>query len=157
MKDSGLEVLARGILIRGGSDAPRILVCRSVAGGYCYLPGGHVEFDEPASSALDREFREETGLACRPGALALVMEERFEQRGRRRHEYCLVFHVEHLEGEDEGVPALDRPPIAVASREPGIAFEWIALDRLGDADLRPARLLEWLAGPMGVGADWLAS
>ena len=157
MKNSGLEILARGLVVRRSDNGPVALLCRSIAGRYTFLPGGRVEIDESATTALDREFREELPLGCRAGALALVMEGRFNQKGRRRHEYNLVFHVEHLEGEDENAPACDRPPIAVESAETGIAFEWVALDMLTNAGLRPVRLVEWLSGEHESGADWLPS
>src|SRR5262249_814619 len=43
-----IEVIARGLL----RDRSQILVCQSLKHGYCYLPGGHVEFGEPAAVAL---------------------------------------------------------------------------------------------------------
>ncbi|GAB4516724.1 MAG: hypothetical protein Tsb0013_21140 [Phycisphaerales bacterium] len=157
MKDSELEVLSRGLVLRLLADRPVMLLCRSVTGGYHYLPGGHVEFDEPAEHALRREFLEEADLLVRPGGLALIIEERFDQGARRRHEYNLVFHVEHLAGEDEAVVPTHRPPTDVRSREPAIAFEWVALDDLERIDLRPVRIGDWLRTHPTTRAPWLSS
>jgi ADP-ribose pyrophosphatase YjhB (NUDIX family) len=51
-----IEFLARGVFRDGG----RVLVCRNRKKGNCYLPGGHIEWNESAPAALAREMREET-------------------------------------------------------------------------------------------------
>ncbi len=129
-----IEILARGVLIADN----HVLLCRNVKHGYRYLPGGHVEPGEDAAQALAREFMEESGVAVRPGGLLLTSEHGFVQNGRRRHEINLVFLVEHP-------PAL-APLEAWPSLEPDIAFDWVALSDLGDADLRPASISDWLVG-----------
>ena len=122
------EVIARGLLIRGSG----VLVCRNVAKGYCYLPGGHVEPGELAAEALAREFREETGLKVRVGPPTLIAEVVYPGG----HEINAVFHVEHL------APL----PDAIPSHEEGIAFEWLALAAVVDADLRPTAIKAWIVG-----------
>ncbi len=109
---------------------------QSAAASHAYLPGGHVAFGESAQRALEREFLEETGLSVRVGPCSLVAEELFEQSGVPRHEYSVVFHVEHTGPTDR----LD----AVKSREPTIAFDWIDVAAVGDIDLRPASIRAWL-------------
>lgn len=157
MEHNELEILARGLVLRHRDGERVVLLCRSLKGGYCYLPGGHVEFDEAAAEALRREFQEEAGLSAEPGDLALVSEERFDQRGRRRHEYTLVFHVEHLAGEDRTVPTTERPPLTVESREDAIGFEWVALRQLREVDLRPASITDWLEGNDFTAVHWQGS
>jgi ADP-ribose pyrophosphatase YjhB (NUDIX family) len=137
-----IEVIARGLAI----EDDRVLLCRSVQGGYTYLPGGHVEPGEPAGAALEREMLEETGLHCRAGDLLCVHEERFRQQGAPRHELNLVFHMEH--------PPADPVP----SLEPAIAFAWVAIDDLDDANLLPERMREWVRAFAGFGrVDWIPS
>lgn len=121
-----IEFLARGLTVRDG----KVLVCRSVEGGYCYLPGGHVEPGEAAAAALAREFVEETGLMVTVGKLAVVSEERFVQNGKPRHELNLVFHVELPVGADH-----------VRSLEPGIAFDWVPVAELQARRFLPESLL----------------
>ena len=121
------EIIARGLLIRDG----HVLLCKSLAGGYLYLPGGHVEFGEGCRDALAREFVEEAGVRVRVGALAGVSEATFEQGGKRRHEVNLVFHVE-LPGPRRG----KLPP--VVSQENEITFEWVPQGKAGKLDVRPA-------------------
>lgn len=141
-----IEVIARGVLVEQG----HVLVCINRKHGYGYLPGGHVEFGEPAHVALVRELKEETGLSGAVGALLAATEERFEVAGELHHEVNLVFHVEQLG--DSTRPPLDPIP----SVEKKIGFEWVDLAALHETDLRPQSLKAWL---MGGGDDpfvWLS-
>jgi ADP-ribose pyrophosphatase YjhB (NUDIX family) len=138
-----IEILARGLARIGD----QILICRSLKWGYCYLPGGHVEFGESSADALRREFIEECGTSVRVGALQSVVEQRFVQRGRSRHELSLVFHVELDVNHAE-----DQPP-ALSSREPKIAFEWVAAGTLSTQRFFPACIAPALAA--GVLPRWI--
>ncbi|MCA9278170.1 MAG: NUDIX domain-containing protein [Phycisphaeraceae bacterium] len=133
-----IEIIARG-LIQSGS---KILLCKSIDRNYMYLPGGHVEFCEPAQIALEREMREETGLSVTAGPLLLTHEHTFtDQKGRAHHEINLVFHVEHTLSSDCPVP----------SSEADIAFEWIEVASIVDLDIRPVGVRAFIAA--GVDTD----
>lgn len=127
-----IELIARGVLMRQG----KVLLCRSVRGGYFYLPGGHVEFGEKAAAAVRREFKEETGLDIVVGQCVLVTEGHFFAGDREHHEVNLVFLVEH---EGDGLDHF-------SSREPEIAFEWVDLAAIVSFDVRPLAVRAWLAG-----------
>lgn len=135
---SQVEVIVRGLAVRDG----KVLVCRNDRDGYCYLPGGHVEFGESARDAMKREFAEEAGASLDVGEFAIATEEVFECRGKRHHELNLVFHVE--------VPF----DIEVTSREGGISFAWIDVAALHSFDLRPPTILAWLASGASEQVRW---
>ncbi len=148
-----IEVIARGLIQAGSS----YLLCRNVEKGYCYLPGGHVEFGESASAALARELMEEAGLRVDVGRLLMVSEVIFDQGGKRRHEMNLVFHVEPAAG-----VVLD-PGVGVASLEEGIGFDWVEQAAVVETDVRPGVIRAWLVSGevfeagAGAGATWVGA
>jgi 8-oxo-dGTP diphosphatase len=132
-----IEVISRALAISDG----RVLLCKNLKHGYFYLPGGHVEFGETAAAALAREMQEEAGIDINVGDLAFVHEHIFRQGRRVRHELNLVFHVELSTDE-------------VESQEDQIAFEWADLRTIGERDIRPDAVRQWLTRPIDSGIRW---
>lgn len=124
---SGIENIARGVCVKGGC----VLLCRPRAGGYTYLPGGHIEFGEKGAQALEREIREETGLESSAGEMLGVVESQFVQKGRQHAEISLVYRLD--------IPAADAAQ-APASREDWIEFVWWPVDKIGEANLLPPEM-----------------
>ena len=69
-------------------------MCRNIAAGYLYLPGGHIEFAEPASEALRRELLEETNQKIAVGPLLLTTESTFHDGQSDHHEINLIFQAQ---------------------------------------------------------------
>ena len=145
-----IEFIARGL----ATDRSRLLVCRNRKHDYSYLPGGHIDPGERAAEALAREFLEETGLTVAVGPFLFASENIFTQRDKPKHEFTVLFHVEHADG-----PWPDQIP----SLEDKLAFEWIEIAALPESKLLPPPTLAWLmAGgpdqPEGRGGEhWLSS
>jgi 8-oxo-dGTP diphosphatase len=138
-KSPTTEIITRGLLLQAG----HVLLCQNLKHGYTFLPGGHVEFSEPASDALQREMLEESGEEFRVGKLLLTHEETFQGPKRIHHEVNLVFHMEHTK------PAGDTPT-PIKSVEDHIGFVWVDLAELIDVDLRPQSMKAWLMSGGGV-------
>lgn len=129
MNDSSIEVIARGVLLH----ADRVLLCQNRKHGHIFLPGGHVEFDEPAERSLIRETMEEVGLPVTIGKLMGVCESAFDQPRksggmRRHHEINLIFQMH---------PKSDSDIRAIQSQEDHIQFIWRSL---ADLAIEPAIL-----------------
>lgn len=144
-----IELIVRGVLRNAAGE---ILLCRNIRGGYSYLPGGHIEFGEPAAEALIREFLEETGLTIRPVRLLAASENAFGDKKSRTHELNLVFRVE-LAG-----PSVAKDNSgAVASLEKKLAFDWVSPGQLAQSDARPTGLMNWLVTAESEGStSWLS-
>lgn len=124
---AGIETIARGIAIRDGM----LLLCRAKGGSTAYLPGGHIEFGETGRAALEREIREELGVASRAGAFRGIVENSFLQHGKPHAEINLVYEL------TVELPS-DTAAGKVAAQEDWIEFEWCPLSKLGEARLLPA-------------------
>lgn len=136
-----IECIARALIIQNN----HILFCQNIRHGYHFLPGGHIEFGEPAAIALARELREELGVEATVGPLALVTEEAFSAR-RQHHEVNFVFHVA-LSPKSETLPSL-------AALESEIAFTWVDRSTLDEHDIRPSTIRNWLSQPSADGIAW---
>ncbi len=137
-----IEVIARGLCLCDG----HILLCRSAPQPIAYLPGGHVEFDEPARAALEREILEELGCTARAGLFRGAIEHSFMQRGTLHCELNLVFDLV-IDGLHPGRP--------VTPAETHLGFDWTPLAGLDTTPLEPAVLLRLIPRwASGAGPDW---
>ncbi|MBX7212824.1 MAG: NUDIX domain-containing protein [Thermoflexales bacterium] len=126
-----IEIIARGVLI-----GPRgVLLCRPSSGGYCYLPGGHIEFGETAHTALEREIMEELGMKAKAdrflGAIECAFSQRHGSGERRHHEINLVYALSS---------SLITRRANLTSAEPDIEFFWHSAHALAEVNLLPRQL-----------------
>jgi ADP-ribose pyrophosphatase YjhB (NUDIX family) len=139
-ENANIETIARGVCVKDN----HLLVCLPAKGGRAYLPGGHIEFGEPAQVALEREILEEMGLVANAGRFLAVSENRFEQKGETHCEINLVFALD--------IPKI-APPVDPPATESWIRFAWVPLtqEALAAVNLLPAHLIvdlpRWLATP----------
>lgn len=122
-----IELIARGVLI--GSRG--LLLCRNVGRDYCYLPGGHIEFGEPAAVALEREVEEELGMKVQVDGFLGAIEASFVQGGKLHHEISLVFEMTSN--------AIAHRARLVAA-EAHLEFFWQPVHELAHGDLLPRAL-----------------
>jgi ADP-ribose pyrophosphatase YjhB (NUDIX family) len=83
------EICIRAIIQNKG----KILVCFHKKKGYYFFPGGHLEFGESISDALFREVKEELGIKIKKFSLIGLVDNFYEEEGKKHHEINLVFHV----------------------------------------------------------------
>jgi ADP-ribose pyrophosphatase YjhB (NUDIX family) len=94
VKKHEIRIRVGGVYVKGG----KILLVRHEKQGRTYwlLPGGGVEFGESFEAALERELREECGIATKTGRL-LFINESIPKDGHR-HIVNLTFHGRVLKG-----------------------------------------------------------
>src|ERR1700734_1204151 len=90
-----IHVLSRAVII----DQQHILVCKTLdlPISFYFLPGGHVEHEESAESAVIREVFEESGSQCTIKRFLGCLEYSFEPGHSsicHNHEYNLIFEGE---------------------------------------------------------------
>lgn len=132
----------RGItfMYRAGAIAVhegRLLVEKNLKFGFCFVPGGRVEYGDNAVETLVREMREELDEEARVGRLVVVADNLFELDGSRYQEVSLYFLIEFAAGAE-----VLRRQGPFAGNEPGETFQWIPLDEVEQANLLPVLLRE---------------
>ena len=122
-----------GIAVRDG----RLLVEHNVRHGFCFVPGGRVEYGENAVQALSRELDEEFGGNVRVGRLVIVSDILFELDGIRYQEAGLYFLMEF----DPGHYIIGREG-KFEAEEPKLVYQWLPLNELEEVELFPRFLRE---------------
>lgn len=139
---AAIEIIARAVITSEG----HLLLARKKGGAHTFLPGGHVEFGEPAETALARELQEELGIAVEIGRFLGAVEHAWDDAQGPNHELNLVFEVTW--------PGLGNPT-QVRSAEPHLEFVWQPTDQLAAGNLRPWVLCDilprWLDARTGSG------
>ena len=71
----------------------RLLVERNLKDGYCFVPGGRVEYGESAIEALARELNDELGEDVDIGRIVIMSDNKFELHGKPYQEAAPYFLV----------------------------------------------------------------
>ncbi len=126
----GLTFMYRvgGIAVHYG----HLLVEHDVRHGFCFVPGGRVEYGENAVEALSRELREELGEEATIGRLIIVADNLFELDGDWYQEVSLYFLIEFAP--DSKLLDIDG---TFEGGESGTVFQWIPLAEIEQANLPP--------------------
>lgn len=94
------RVSAYGLLLQND----KLLLCRlsqrvMKSAGHWTLPGGGLDFGETPEDAMVREFREETGLIVKPGALVGIDTLCDEVNGTQFHNLRIIYEAQYVSGE----------------------------------------------------------
>jgi ADP-ribose pyrophosphatase YjhB (NUDIX family) len=119
-----------------------LLIHRDEGDDFWALPGGRVEFGEPAYMALGRELSEELGVRAEVGRLIWVVENFFTYRDEPHHEIAFYFNV--TLPDDSPVKAYNIPFYGEDNGVP-LIFEWYPIEGLERVALRPTFLRKAIA------------
>lgn len=118
-----------------------VLLHRAVRDDFWSLPGGRVEMGEESAVALDRELREELGVAAEIGRLLWVAENFFALDGVPFHELGLYYAFTLPPGSAWHDTTRDHAGIEDDLEEPlRLIFRWFPLSALADLPLYPVFL-----------------
>jgi 8-oxo-dGTP diphosphatase len=126
------RVAAYALAVRDGRVLLTRISSRGPHPGQWTLPGGGIDHGEDPRDTVVREVREETGLACTPGAVLDVTSTHFEgtaPSGRREdfHALQVVYDAKVTDGE----------PRVLEVEGTTDAAAWVPLAELDDLRLRP--------------------
>jgi ADP-ribose pyrophosphatase YjhB (NUDIX family) len=123
-----IELIVRAVITEGSC----LLLAQPTGETWYFLPGGHVEAGEPATTALRRELEEELGVSgVQVGGVLAIAETRYDDQRGEHHEVNLVYRVAISDA-------------LAGSREAHLSFRWLELSELGRVELRPAPIAELL-------------
>lgn len=136
------QVRAAAIIRREG----HILIHRMILDQFWTLPGGRVEFGEPAATTVVREIAEELGCAAKVVGLSYFVENMFELDQHEVHEIGLYFEADI----DPSFP-FSKSEICHRAVDGGaeLEFRWVRTDAatLAGYDLKPSLLIPLLVEP----------
>lgn len=126
-----------------------VLLAREVGADNTFLPGGHVEYGEPAKEALAREIREETGIDVHILRFLGAVEATWYQEDLINAELNLIFEVM--------ASGLDHNQ-TIDSREGHVEFLWVDKSQVQLYNLLPEPMQTLISSlPKGPEAFWGSS
>ncbi|MCI0473736.1 MAG: NUDIX domain-containing protein [Ignavibacteria bacterium] len=139
-----IELIARGVFLKNNL----ILLARQKGDTHTFLPGGHIEFGEPAETALIREIKEELGVTARVSHLLGMAENSWKEADGHHQELNLIFVIDIPEFSSDVNPV---------STEPHLEFCWQPIYNLAAGNLRPDCLCVLLPRWITRESQWCSS
>lgn len=126
------QTTSRCLIIQGDS----VILCKHIAGGYYFLPGGGLELGETLNQCITRELNEEMGLAesdikIHDGILLAIENQGYDSKGN------FLYGI-------EVVKRVDVKTDEVVSKEDLIGFEKVKISDLPNIKLYPEIIKNWV-------------
>ncbi len=112
----------------------QVLIHKLKSDRFWALPGGRVEFNEPASETIKREMQEELGIDICVERLLWVVENFYEYKGKSTHEIALYFLI--AASSDWAFYAETKSFDGIEEGN-HLIFQWHEIDALEDIELYP--------------------
>lgn len=120
----------------------KVLIHTTPRDKFWALPGGRVEFNEPANQTVKREMQEELGIDICVERLLWVAENFFDYNGKSYHELAFYFLI--------SAPITTKfytetPTFAGIEQDKDLIFKWHEIAALADIELHPKFLQDSLS------------
>ncbi len=123
-----------GILMRDG----KVLIHRGIKDDFYALPGGRVEMTEDTETTLIREMKEELDIEVTINRLLWVCESFFDHGGKRYHEICFYYLMEH----EEESSIYDNEVFHTIEENREYEFKWVSIERFKEEEFYPVFIKE---------------
>jgi ADP-ribose pyrophosphatase YjhB (NUDIX family) len=144
--DTRFQYRAGGVII----EHNKVLLLTIDGLGFWFLPGGRVNFLEPAEEALIREIKEELDAEIQSSRLIWIVENFFNLHEKEWHEIGLYFLITLPEGsplckaeEFTGIET-ESEEFSVGEKEIELICKWYSLNELDNVNLKPSFLIDAL-------------
>ena len=133
------QTTSRCLIVQGDS----IVLCKHLAGGYYFLPGGGLEIGETLNQCITRELNEEMGVAesditIHDGILLAIENQGYDSNGN------FLYGI-------EVVKRVDINTENITSQEDLIGFEKVKISDLADTKLYPTVIKNWVIETLNKG------
>ena len=118
----------------------RILVHRNINKDHYCLIGGRVEIGESSEDAIKREVKEELGKEIEIDGYISTVENFFEMKGSKYHEYMFIYQAEFKEEKDK----LIEDTLQNMEGKDFLRYEWLDLNKIDNYTVLPKVIKEIL-------------
>lgn len=136
VEDYKLNVRATVIIEHNG----KILVHRNVNSNHYALMGGRVKIGEDSETTVKREVMEELGKKIEVIGYVTTIENFFEMKGSKYHEYMFVYQAEFKEAEDKKI----EEELKNEEGKDYLKYIWLDLDNINEQPILPQVVKEIL-------------
>ena len=131
-----LNVRAAGVMIHNG----KVLVHKNMNSNHYALIGGRVEIGENSADTVRREIKEELGKDVQITGYVSTIENFFEMKGSKYHEYMFVYQAEFKEAEDKKI----EEELKNEEGKDYLKYIWLDLDNINEQPILPQVVKEIL-------------
>jgi 8-oxo-dGTP pyrophosphatase MutT (NUDIX family) len=112
----------------------QVLIHKSLSDRFWALPGGRVEFREPANETIKREMQEELGIDVCVERLLWVVESFFDYNEKSYHELALYFRIS---SPSNSAVYTETKAFEGIEKDKNLIFKWQEIEALKDIELYP--------------------
>lgn len=111
----------------------KILLHHNINEPYYALLGGRVKIGESSAETVKREIKEETGKSIEITGYISTVENFFELRDKKYHEYLFIHVAEFSDEQDKKI----EETLSNVEGKEYLKYEWIDLAKIDEIDIRP--------------------
>lgn len=134
--DYKLNVRAAAVIIHDG----KVLTHRNTNSDHYALLGGRIAIGEDSKTTVLREYKEELGKEIEITDYVATIENFFEMKGSKYHEYMFVYKAEFVNEEDKKI----NYTLKNMEGKDYLEYQWLDLSRIDEYNILPKAIKDVL-------------